>query len=111
MKLADSTLALYRRQRAIADSLAPSRRADSIAAASTIAVDSIDSDDDEMRSEIDLFNAAALSILYLQRAGAARSLLSFWSSERPFLGRYLPEVFFQELETIYTDRNRQAEMQ
>jgi hypothetical protein len=108
MKLADSTLAGYRTLRAKADTTTPPPGADTARAAS---VDSLGTESAECQREIELFNAAAVSILYLQRAGAARSLVSFWSSEKTFLERYLPEIFFQELETIYTGGNRQADLQ
>jgi hypothetical protein len=110
MKLADSALQNYRRARADADSLPRLAARDSaaVAAYDSLATGIVDSS--IYQREIELFNSAALSILYLQRANAARSLLSFWSSEKAFLARALPPAFHQELETIYTDGRRQADL-
>ena len=101
MKLADSSLARYRDLRKTADTASASQPVDSLAPA---AIDTAGYDAD-MR----LFNSAAVSILYLQRANAARYLLTFWSSERQFLERVLPLAFYQELEAIYVEGRRQTE--
>lgn len=106
MKLAESTLAGYRDLRKTVDTTRLRAAADSLAADSlvTSAVDTAG-----YRADMNLFNAAALSILYLQRAAAARSLVSFWSSERNFLQSALPTVFYQELEAIYVEGRRQTD--
>lgn len=102
MKLADSTLGGYRDLRKTADTTTLPPVVDSLAPAPAV-------DTAGYRADMALFNAAATSILYLQRANAARSLVSFWSSEREFLERVLPPAFFQELETIYVEGRRQTE--
>ncbi len=71
--------------------------------------DSIAGDDDYMTSDdpdavdrdVELFNAAAMVIVNLQRGESRRSLLSFWDSERDFLSSALPGGYFDELETLY----------
>lgn len=97
--LAQSSLDEYRtlRVRYQADTIAPAlEAADSLGAEA----DSLDSDIADATPH-PLFVKSALAMILLGRAEERASIRSFWSSEKGYLSRRIPQQQFEELEKVY----------